>query len=316
MKACAVQGLEGSSGIRPQTREHSQQYGQQQGGSPGKGTSLLPLQAGPPPETPRRFLACVGSKWATGRDEQAWLPAGPDGVGGLPTGAEGPQVLFLFFSHPQKSARQERSKRNTPQNTGREVPSLLTVSICHRVCAPSHRGSWRSALPPTAEGRIEDGHRALPAAAPSLSAPLPRCHQGPLPLGSWPASSQGVCSPLALRLKPQEGAGQCWVPPGRVPAWPPTSSRRPPLGLLQHLRAAEPPLGQVGEEQTCRGRELGRGKKPSGEKARKRGDQCRQQPVPSQVLSLWPEAETGFLESKGRAEESRRDAQRAKPSQM
>ena len=140
MKACAVQGLEGSSGIRPQTREHSQQYGQQQGGSPGKGTSLLPLQAGPPPETPRRFLACVGSKWATGRDEQAWLPAGPDGVGGAPhrcRGTSGP-IPFLFIPSEECQTRAEQEKRPTKHRKGGSITPDC-VHLPQSLCPKSQR---------------------------------------------------------------------------------------------------------------------------------------------------------------------------------
>lgn len=154
---------------------------------------------------------------------------------------------------------------NTPQSTGRG-PSFLTAPTCHRALLPSPRGTERPPAP--SEGSRENGHK--PPAAPRPSAPLP-----PLPPGCPAAKASAPLCPGPQAESYERGQGSAGSP-GRVPARPPTSSRRPPSasGLsgrrLEHL-PAEPRPGQVGGRTDLSKESAGKKEKVPGEKARKGG---------------------------------------------
>ncbi|XP_036920103.1 uncharacterized protein LOC118999578 [Sturnira hondurensis] len=131
------------------------------------------------------------------------------------------------------------------------------------------------------------------ATTPRLSA---LCHGATGGPSHWAPGPPAAKVSALLWLKPQEGAGQRWVPPGRVPIRPPTSSWRPPLGL--RALPALPPTASLGGATPGPGRgrtDLSRERAGKKEKAlqgegpeRERPEQAAASPVPAPWSPLLP----------------------------
>lgn len=207
---------------------------------------------------------------------------------------------------------------NTPQSTGRGPP-FLTAPTCHRALLPSPRGDG-AALPPPSEGSRENGGD-LPAAPGCL--PLRTAATRAPPTGLLAGLAAKVSAPLCSgpqaesRGRSQGRAGSPGPRPCPATYLRPESSRGL-WALLAPLRAS--PSGGAsagpgrGKNRLVEGEHREEGKSPPG---RRRGkgeagagsSQSRPGTLSSSApRSLWPEAETGFLESKGRAGERGTDA--------